>query len=55
MKHHKAAMHHMKKAHEALAKMHEAHAGREENKSRKHRHAESIGMKKAMHKKHHSE
>jgi len=41
-------MAHKKKSH---SKKREAHAGREENKSAKHRHAESMGMKKAMHKK----
>lgn len=43
----------MKKAvkKESKAKMHEAHEGKEFNKSEKHRHAESVGMKKSLKKK----
>jgi hypothetical protein len=33
------------------AKMHEVQAGKKENKSPKHRHAESVGMKRALYKK----
>lgn len=37
-----------KKESKKIAKMHEAKAGRKEDRSEKHRKAESCGMKKAM-------
>lgn len=52
MKHHKKAISHLKKAHEALAKMHEMEGGYKANMHKKHRMAESHGMKKAMTKHH---